>query len=254
MSPSEEKKRIKREEYRRRWHDAVEAFEKEGLPLDELNDFSIQQAAAMAHEGLYTPEEFDSRLLLDGILNIRSVLDQFLAVYDPVDLKESEKPDLIPRRPLVDSVRDLSVDTRDILHFLSEVHRIVIVQSRSGLGHDANDIKQELYNLFVAPRGAYSEEYRQEERIQIMVRLVALHVPDEDWSARKKWAQANFVARNIWSMKRQGAEWKELKAYWLDWGDVWEDPIVGWENKESEIDELWSWLTVEQRGDRRRNS
>ena len=85
-----------------------------------------------------------------------------------------------------------------------------------------------------------------------MVRLVALHVPDEDWSARKKWAQANFVARNIWSIKRQGAEWKELKSYWLDWGDVWEDPIVGWENKEIEIDELWSWLTVEQRGDRRR--
>ena len=48
MSLSEEQKRIKREEYRRRWHDAVEAFEKEGLPLDELNDFPIQQAAAMA--------------------------------------------------------------------------------------------------------------------------------------------------------------------------------------------------------------
>ena len=254
MSLLEEQKRIKREEYRRRWHEAVEAFEKEGLPLDELNDFFIQQAAAMAHEDLYTPEEFDSRLLLDGILNIRSVLDQLLAIYDPVDLKESEKPALIPRRPLIDSVRDLIVDTRDILHFLSEVHRIVTVQSRSGFGHDANDIKQELYNLFGAPRGSYWKEHRHEERIQIMVRLVALHVPNEDWSARKKWAQANFVARSIWSMKRQGVEWKELKAYWLDWGDVWEDPIVGWENKESEIDELWSWLTVEQRGDRRRNS
>lgn len=254
MSLSDEQKRIKREEYRRRLDEAIDAFEKEKLPLDEMNDFYIQHTAAMAHEGLYTPEEFDSRLLLDGILNIRSVLDQFLAVYDPVDLKESEKPELIPRRPLVDSVRDLSVDTRDILSFLSEVHRIVTVQSRSGMGHDANDIKQELYNLFGSPKGSHSEAYRREERIQIMVRLVALHVPYEDWSARRKWAQANFVARDIWSIKKQGAEWKELKAYWLDWGDVWEVPIVGWENKESEIDELWSWLTVEQRGDRRRNA
>ena len=254
MSLSEEQKRVKREEYRRRWLEAVDAFEKENLPVDELTDFYIQHIAAMADEGLYTPEEFDSRLLLDGILNVRSVLDQFLTAYDPVGLKESEMPELIPRKPLVDSVRDLSVDTRDIFSFLSEVHRIVTVQSRSGMGHDANDIKQELYNLFGSPRGSHSEAYRHEERIQIMVRLVALHVPDEDWSARRKWAQANFVARNIWSIKRQGAEWKELKSYWLDCGDVWDDPIVGWENKKSEIDELWSWLTVEQRGDRRRNT
>jgi hypothetical protein len=254
MSLSEEQKRLKREEYLRRWNEACDAFEKEKLPLDELTDFYIQHIAKMAHEDLYTPEEFDSRLLLDGILNIRSVLDQFLAVYDPVDLKESEKPELIPRKSLVDSVRDLSVDTRDILSFLSEVHRIVTVQVRSGIGHDANDIKQELYSLFPSPKGSHSEAYRREERIQIMVRLVALHIPNEDWTTRKKWAQANFGARNIWSIKRQGAEWKVLKSYWLDFGDAWEDPIVGWESKEREIDELWSWLTVEQRGDRRRNT
>jgi hypothetical protein len=48
MSLSEEQKRVKREEYRRRWLEAVDAFEKENLPVDELTDFHIQHIAAMA--------------------------------------------------------------------------------------------------------------------------------------------------------------------------------------------------------------
>lgn len=237
-----------------RWREATDAAEKEKLPIDELTDFKIQLEAEMAHEGLHTPKEFDSRLLLDGILNVRSALDQILAAYDAVDLKESEKPEMIPRKPLVDSLRDLSVDTNDILDFLGEVHRIVAIQPRSGFGHDANDIKQELYTLLDSDKGTYSHDHRLEEKLQIMVRLVALHVPYEDWSARKKWAQANFAARGVWKIKEQGAEWKNLKAYWIDFGDVWEDPLFGWDSKESEVAELWSMLTVEQRGDRRRNS
>lgn len=255
MSLSEEQKRLKREEYANRWTEAVASFEDEGLPLDELTDFRINLEAEMAEDGLYNPRTFDPRLLLDSILEIRSALDDLLSSESILMSSGSDDSSRILSKERFEFLRDLyDIPAKEILYFLSEVERIVSVQPRSGFGHDANDIKQELYSLLVSQQGTYSQEYRREERIQIMVRLVALHVPDEDWSARKKWAQASFVARNIWSIKKQGAEWKELKAYWLDWGDIWDDPVIGWDSKEVEIDDLWNALTVEKRGDRRRNS
>ena len=255
MSLSEEQKRIKRKEYLNRWTEAVAAFEKEGLPPDELTDFLINLDSEMVDDGLYIPRTFDSRLLLDSILEIRSALDDLLADDSLLmSTAPSDSSDAL-NKSRFESLRDLyDIPAKEILYFLSDVHRVVSIQARSGLGHDANDVKQELYNLFASERTSYSQEHRREERIQIMVRLVALHVPDEDWSARRKWAQAAFVARDIWSIKKQGAEWKELKAYWQDWGDVWDDPIIGWDSKGSEIEDLWSALAVERRGDRRRNT
>lgn len=209
--------------------------DREGWSEEERVDLYLDVASKMADAGVYRPRRYDSAHLLEAMLIARDELSRLVssASFDS------------------DEDKQRAADTHDIwtgelLSFLMEVHRIVSVQKRSPYGGDDKDIKQELHNLF-EHKNSYSRKIRSEDKMQMMIRLIMLSVPDSDWIQRKNWAYRNFVKRGVWPESKKSKRWKELKKFWENNGDVWAEG--DFDSKEEELNTFWEFLLERQRAE-----
>jgi hypothetical protein len=241
MSKLAEYREKKRKEWLKIWETTLREARDAGADEEELVQLWTSVASQMHKEQVLSVRQFDTLHLLEAILIIRSYLRAE---------GERHAEDKASEENLAAELHDYQ--SVELLDFLTEVHRIVQSQEKLGDGSryadEDKEIKQELYDLF--DRHGYAREDRKQDRLQMMIRLVMLAVPKDDWKMRKSWAQREFVDRGIWSQKKQGAQWKELKGYWEETGDVWAEGE--WGSVQEQMDDFWSLLETPLRGDRRK--